>query len=192
MTSSSNPDSARDEAVLLERARALAERPAQEPVVGETLLVVTFTLARERWALGVEHVAEIRLLPDLALLPGAPAHVLGVFHQRGALVPVVDLGAFLGLPGQSLSDRNRVIVVGRGAACFGILADSIERVVQVPRRALQPPPDTVPAAARARILGVTSDLVILDGSRLAVPSDALPDPDGAPVSTPAPEKEGPP
>ena len=53
-------------------------------------------------------------MPKLARMPMAPGSLLGLANLNGVVLPVVDLGALLGLATAALADAM-VIVVGADA-----------------------------------------------------------------------------
>ena len=67
-----HPSPERAHAVLEERARALARAPAARAAEAPGLLVVTFALGGEHYALEARHVREVSRLTDCTPLPGAP------------------------------------------------------------------------------------------------------------------------
>lgn len=76
----------------------LAPSPYTERGTGEdALTVLAFTLAAHQFAVRVEAVLEIIEEPPLMPLPSSPPWMLGLVDIRGSTVPVVDLGARLGL-----------------------------------------------------------------------------------------------
>jgi chemotaxis-related protein WspB len=86
-----------------------AKRSAVKPALHALFLV--FRIGSERYALQAIEVAEV--LPRLPLKPiaHAPHWVAGVFAYRGAVVPVIDLGALtFGTPSQSRTSTRLVLV----------------------------------------------------------------------------------
>lgn len=158
-----SPERAR--AVLMERARALAQPVDVEPE-GDRLELVSFTLATETFAIESRYVVQVFRLEDLALLPGAEAPVFGVTAWRGELLTVLDLRPVLGLPVTALNDLSRVIVLGAGRAECGILADAVLELLSVPASELSLPSER--RGIRPEVLrGITGNAVlVLDGPRL--------------------------
>ena len=81
-----------------------------------------------RWyAVPAPLAAEVVTFPELTRVPGAPAHLLGVFNHRGEVVPVVDLGRLVdGTPEPS---RRAVLVrVARGVV--GLTASEVDDVAE--------------------------------------------------------------
>jgi purine-binding chemotaxis protein CheW len=97
---------------------------------------LTFGLAGELFAIPILAVQEIRGWETVSRTPRSPAYVLGVMNLRGAVVPVFDLRARLGMP---LSERTStsVVVVVRVettksvAATVGCLVDGVSDVINV-------------------------------------------------------------
>lgn len=158
-----SPERARQ--VLEERARALA-RPVAQPSSGDTLELLTFALANEVYAVESRFVAAVFQLIDLSPLPGAKPPVCGVTAWRGDLLMILDLRASLGLSVAALNDLSRVIVLGEERPAFGILADAVRELVNLPASAVREPPQGV-AAQREYLRGVTGDAVlVLDAEQL--------------------------
>jgi purine-binding chemotaxis protein CheW len=153
--------------VLQERARALAAPLPDAATDGETLDVVEFILSRERYAFDAACVRGVHPLRQLTVLPGTPAHVLGIVNLRGHVVAVVDLRPFFGLPRRGLADIDKVLVLADGAMEFGVVADAVPGARQVRRGELQASIATFGGIREAYLLGVGRDgLTVLDARRL--------------------------
>src|SRR5262249_11327106 len=133
----------------------------------ELLQVVTFALAGERYALGIEHVREVVRFTDYTPVPGAPAFLVGLLNLRGSILAVIDLRKFLGVEERGLTDLARVIVLGQARAEFGILADAVAEVASLRLEELLAPPESVAGIGREYLRGVTREaLIVLDGAVL--------------------------
>jgi purine-binding chemotaxis protein CheW len=151
--------------LLEERARALA-RPILSTAAGDTLELITFSLANETYALESRAVMAVFRLTDLSPLPGAEPPVSGVTVWRGDLLTILDLRPLVGLPATALNDLSRVIVLGVERPEFGILADAVLQIVSVPASEVQPLSAERPAT-RDYLRGLTRDaMLLLDGDRL--------------------------
>ena len=107
------------------------------------MLVLTFQLGDERYALDVRNVVEVIPLVALRRVPRAPKHILGVFQYRGRVTPVLDLCALAtGKRAQHVMS-TRVIVVdlavdgGRGQL-LGVAAERVTDAVEMAAASLQP------------------------------------------------------
>jgi purine-binding chemotaxis protein CheW len=153
--------------ILKERAKNLAREGQADQAARKHLDVVEFFLAYERYAIESSWVREVHPLKEITPLPGTPAFVLGIINVRGRIVSVVDLKKFFDLPTRGLADLNRVIIIGDAVMEFGILADSVTRVRQIPADELQPPLPTLTGVRADYLQGVNADgLVVLDVARL--------------------------
>lgn len=154
-------------AILRSRARALARSTAPLAADVDSLELVEFRLATERYALETRHVHEVHVLRDLTPLPGTPAFVRGIVNLRGRIVPVFDLKRFFGLPEQGLTDLHRIIVVRGRDLELGLLADVVTGVRTLARAALQASLPTLSDIAGDYLLGVSADrVVVLDLERI--------------------------
>lgn len=154
-------------AILRARARTLARAPERE-VSGPTIEVVEFSLAYERYALETACIAEVYPLEDLTPLPCTPAFVLGLVNVRRRIFPVIDLKRFFDLPEQGITDLHRILLVDAQGLKFGIVADAIAGVRQIPLARLQPALPTMNGIRVEYLKGITPDrLVVLDGNAVA-------------------------
>lgn len=88
-------------------------------------------------------VREVLPLPAITPTSGTAALVRGVVDVRGTMVPVVDLGAMLGLQAQRLRPQDALIVLQQGADVVGLVVDAL-RDVQIiePLNGAAPTPGT--------------------------------------------------
>lgn len=153
--------------LLTARAQRLAQETssAQEPQ--DTLEVIEFVLAYERYAVESVHVREVYPLKELTPLPGTPAHVLGIINLRGQILSVIDIKRFFDLPPKGLGNLDKVIVLRSDAMEFGILADQIIGTRLVSTSDLQASLPTLTGIRENYLKGVTADrLVVLDAQKL--------------------------
>jgi purine-binding chemotaxis protein CheW len=151
-------------AIMDERARVLAA-PAAPPVRADQVLeVVTFTLAREHYAVEAGYVREIVRARDVTPVPGASNLVLGVMNLRGEVLAVFDLRPLFGLLAHAPDEVTHVIVIGRERAELGLAADAVHEVASVPNDALSDVTATVAGTGQDLLRGVTPDaLIVIDG-----------------------------
>jgi purine-binding chemotaxis protein CheW len=153
--------------ILKQRAAILAREEDANQVVQARLEVIEFVLAYERYAIESSWVREVYPLKEITPLPGAPAFVLGIINVRGQIVSVVDMKKFFDLPAKGLTDFNKVIIIGDGNIEFGLLADAVPGVRQIPCDEIQPPLPTQTGVRAEYVRGLTADrLVVLDVARI--------------------------
>lgn len=110
-----------------------------EAVAEETVAILAFSVADQRFALPLEAVTEALAMPShLALVPRADETVVGMLDWRGAVLPLISLGALLGL-GRS-AGRANILVVKFGASLVGLVCGAIEGVLRVPLSSVEAVP----------------------------------------------------
>jgi len=122
------------------------------PQAGEELISVL--IGDQQYAIDIMTVREIRGWTSSTPLPNSPPYVLGMINLRGVILPVVDLGARLGL-GVATPGASSVVVVAQiGEREVGLLVDAVCDILNVTEGLLQPPPDVGEAAVREFVRGV--------------------------------------
>jgi purine-binding chemotaxis protein CheW len=124
----------------------------QLPATGAELIAVR--IGDQQFAIDIMSVREIRGWTTSTPLPHAPAHVLGMINLRGAILPVVDLGARLGR-GASVPSASSVVVVAQiHNREVGLLVDAVVDILTVTENLLQPPPEIGGGNIREFVRGV--------------------------------------
>jgi purine-binding chemotaxis protein CheW len=157
----------RAEAVMEDRARALARIPTAPPGATEVIEVATFSVANEHYAIETRHICEVARFVDVTPVPGAPDFFAGLLNLRGEILAVFDLRRFFGLTSGEVSELSRVIVLGRDCVEFGMLAGALGEVRTVRIDELHELPGSVAGISREFVRGVTARaLVVLDGAAM--------------------------
>ncbi|MCA1828649.1 MAG: chemotaxis protein CheW [Myxococcales bacterium] len=159
-TRSDRPDPEQAGRILEERARILA-RPAAEKSHADQLELLVFTLSGESYALEARSVREVTALADFTPVPGASRHLLGITNLRGEILPVFDLRGLTGLEPTGVTDLSRLVVLGEDRDELGLLADHVGEVRAVAPGEIFDPPETLSAAGRGLLRGVTRDAVMV-------------------------------
>jgi len=153
--------------ILHERAIALARPPPTAASPHESLELLEFKLASERYAVETRHVVEVHPLRDLTPLPGTPPFIRGIVNLRGRILPVFDLKKFFDLPEQGLTDLHRIIVVRGNDLELGLLADVVAGVRSLALEKLAPALPTLSEIGAEYLKGVSDErLVVLDLDRI--------------------------
>jgi len=134
------PSRARTERILAERAKALATPLGDKDQPRRMLQVLTFTLEGERFGLETRNVRAVGGRPDITLVPSSPNYLVGVTSFRGEILAVFDVRVLLAGARQDLAERSRVIFLGKDRIEFGILADSVEEILEIPADEVTPRP----------------------------------------------------
>ncbi|MDP0590011.1 MAG: chemotaxis protein CheW [Candidatus Endonucleobacter bathymodioli] len=93
---------------------------------------VKFHLNNEILVVDSREISEILLVPDTVPLPNVKTWVQGVANIRGSVIPIFDLGVFLGGSEEYALERRRVMLVEKKNIIFGLVVDDVLGVVQFP------------------------------------------------------------
>lgn len=111
---------------------------------GEQGQYLTFALRSEMFAIGILHIKEILEYGQLTAVPMMPEFIRGVINLRGAVVPVVDLGARFGGLRSEITKRSCIVIVevtsDEGQQDIGVVVDSVSEVLEIPASEIEPAP----------------------------------------------------
>ena len=127
--------------------------PAPGGLLTERVLLVR--VGEARLAIESRHVRGVVPVGDPTPIPRAPAHVVGLLHNLGRVVPLVDVRPALGLPAEAAPRRPETLALLLEAPPWYIAVELDEVVgfeTSRPSPAL-PPPGTVPEPVRAYAKG---------------------------------------
>lgn len=86
---------------------------------------IGFRLGGRRFVASMDEVTEILTCPPLSPVPRTKSWVRGIANVRGTLLPVMDLGGFLGRHASVFTRFSRVIVIQRDGINAGLLVDEV-------------------------------------------------------------------
>jgi purine-binding chemotaxis protein CheW len=113
------------------------------PIIGQAqgaLEMISLTVAGHAFCIDIASVREIRGWTPATPLPQAPDYVVGVINLRGAVMPVLDLSARLGLGATEITGRHVTVVVQKDDELVGLVVDEVQETIMVDASELQPPP----------------------------------------------------
>lgn len=123
-------------------AKAEAGEVALSSGAGQYL---SFLLGDENYAINVTDVEVVVEWCRVTRVPKAPEHMRGVINHRGSVVPVVDLRRRLGLGAGREGEGASIIVMDVAyegdRVQVGVLADSVEEVVELDPSSVERAPD---------------------------------------------------
>lgn len=131
--------------------------------------LILLEIAGHAFCIDIRSVREIRGFTASTPLPQAPDYVLGVINLRGAVMPVLDLRARLGLGVTEVTGRHVIVVVHHDGQPAGLLVDAVQETMILDASQLQPSPRYEGGAAEMFV----DALIPLEGrilGRLNVPS----------------------
>ncbi len=79
---------------------------------------LVFACGASLYAVPADTASEVVNVPTLTRVPGAPAHLLGVFAHRGEVLPVIDLTRLTGHPLDEAFKRAVLVRTPRGAVAL--------------------------------------------------------------------------
>ena len=119
---------------------------------------LTFFLAGEEYGVDILQVTDIIECGAVTKVPGTPPWIRGVHNLRGAVVPVVDLAMKFGFPPTVVSSRSCIVIaelqVDDEPMVIGIMADSVDKVIDLERSEILPPPAFGSRVQISALLGV--------------------------------------
>ena len=105
---------------------------------------LTFMLGGETFAIGILHIKEIIEYGQLTEVPRMPGFIRGVINLRGAVVPVIDLGARFGKPPANVSRRTCIVIIEveheGEQQVVGVMVDAVNEVLDIPPDQIEPAP----------------------------------------------------
>ncbi|MBE0501754.1 MAG: chemotaxis protein CheW [Desulfuromonadales bacterium] len=89
--------------------------------------VLIFRLGSEWFGLQISCIQEISEMPQLDYIPRAPVWLMGAMNFHGNIMPVLDLGAYLGI--ESLMTVTKVVVMPPGQEGIALGVTDVFRIV---------------------------------------------------------------
>ena len=118
------------------------------------------------YAMSTDYVLEIFTSVDITKVPMMPEYVSGVINLRGQIVPIVDFRLLLG---RWPEEEPCAIILDIHGTSIGILVDTVDQMVDIPRSAILP----VPSQNEHRMVngmctvpGVANTVMIVDATAL--------------------------
>jgi purine-binding chemotaxis protein CheW len=116
--------------------------------------LISFRVDKQEFCLDIMAVREIRGWTQATPLPHSPSYVRGVINLRGAVLPIIDLKARLGLGVSEPTPRSVIIVVQVGGRLVGLLVDAVSEILATSRAAIQPTPNVACSTVAQFIRGI--------------------------------------
>jgi purine-binding chemotaxis protein CheW len=105
---------------------------------------LTFFLADEEYAIGIQRVKEIIEYTAITKVPKVPEWIRGVINLRGNVVPVVDLAVRFGLAERPVTKTTCIVVVemeqDSDRTVMGVVADAVNQVIELSPKDIEEPP----------------------------------------------------
>ena len=142
------------EAAGCEEDLPLASGGQSETVVNEYQEYLCFRVSDEIYGINIMDIKEIIKPREVTEVPRAPSFVSGIISLRGIIIPIIDMLDRLGLPRETVTGRERVIVVRHGEAFSGLLVDEIIQVVHITKDCFEAAPAVLEGIDRDFVNGI--------------------------------------
>lgn len=141
--------------------------PATTPSVTTTHRWLRVAVGEDSYAIELLRVQEVGRTAPIVAMRGAAPSVLGAMNLRGRIVPVFDLGLWLGTGRVSPDERARIVVVERDNELIGALVSAVDDVVTLGPDRIEPPLMASPSRAIVGVARVVAKpTVLLDANAL--------------------------
>lgn len=123
---------------------SVTEEDRNQISASEVEQLLTFKLAEEVFAIDISRVREVLEYTQLTKVPRTPDFLRGVINLRGSVIPVVDLRHMFSMGFTEASVNACIIIVeveiDAEEMVLGVLADSVQEVLELPRAQIENPP----------------------------------------------------
>src|SRR6218665_1433528 len=116
--------------------------------------LIAFRIGDQEFCVNVMAVREIRGWTPATAMPHSPSYMLGVINLRGAVLPIIDLSARLGMRPTEPTVRHVIIVAQVRDKIVGLLVEGVSDILSVNDDNIQPTPDITSDFERAYARGV--------------------------------------
>ena len=116
--------------------------------------LIAFRIGEQEFCVDIMAVREIRGWTRATPLPRAPGYMKGVINLRGAVLPIVDLGARFGVTTSEPTARHVIMVARLGGRSVGLLVDAVSDIIQLTDEQVQPTPDVASDHVKSFVKGI--------------------------------------
>jgi purine-binding chemotaxis protein CheW len=117
--------------------------------------LIAFRIGDQEFCVDIMQVREIRGWAPATPLPRTPSYMKGVINLRGSVLPIVDLGARLGLTTTcEPTARHVIMVVNVGERTMGLLVDAVSDIISLADSQVQAVPDVASDQVKAFVKGL--------------------------------------
>jgi purine-binding chemotaxis protein CheW len=103
--------------------------------------LIAFRIGDQEFCVDIMSVREIRGWTPATQMPHAPAYVMGVINLRGAVLPIIDLSARLGMNEAEPTARHVIIVAQVKNQIVGLLVEAVSDILTITDDNIQPVPE---------------------------------------------------
>ena len=115
--------------------------------------LISFQIGEQEFCVDITSVREIRGFTPATPVPHSPPYMRGVINLRGAVMPVIDLGARLGMATSEPTARHVIIVASVGDHSVGLVVDAVCETFAINPDQVQALPELGGEAMRSVVRG---------------------------------------
>jgi len=123
---------------ILNKLKEKETSASSTPITSPIRCLVTFSLGNEKYAFDMGFMKKIRWAEGITQVPGLPPHIPGIINLRGEIISVVDLRALLGISSEAPS-KATIMVTSMKGVDVGFLVDSVDEIIDLPLKSIDPP-----------------------------------------------------
>jgi len=116
--------------------------------------LIAFRIGDQEFCVNVMSVREIRGWTPATAMPHSPGYMKGVINLRGAVLPIIDLSARLGMRATVPTARHVIIVAQVHRKVVGLLVDAVSDILTVTEGNVQPTPEIASEQQRQFARGI--------------------------------------
>ncbi len=105
--------------------------------------IMEFTIAGNIFGINVAKVTEIMMYSPVRPMPNSHPNIEGVFKPRDAIITVIDLASFMGLPPSENTDRDMFIITGFNKMSVAFHVHTVEGIHRVSWANIEKPDNTI-------------------------------------------------
>ncbi len=103
--------------------------------------LIAYRIGDQEFSVNIMSVREIRGWTQATPMPHAPAYVRGVINLRGAVLPIIDMSARLGMKEAEPTPRHVIIVAQVKSKTVGLLVEAVSDILTITDDNIQPVPE---------------------------------------------------
>ncbi|MBB1248782.1 MULTISPECIES: chemotaxis protein CheW [unclassified Rhizobium] len=116
--------------------------------------LIAFRIGDQEFTVNIMSVREIRGWTPATPMPHTPSYMRGVINLRGAVLPIIDLSARLGMKPAEPTARHVIIVAQMRDKIVGLLVDAVSDILTVTDDLIQPTPEIASDLERSFARGI--------------------------------------
>lgn len=132
------PNNEKLSANILNKLKKKETSAPSAPIKSSIRYLLTFSLGKEKYAFDMDFMKKIRWAEGITQVPGLPPHIPGIINLRGEIISVVDLKALLGISSKTPS-KATIMVTSMKGIDVGFLVDSVDEIIDLPSKSIDPP-----------------------------------------------------